>query len=94
MAEKVVIMEIDVYIHKIHLHTTAKFNMTISFQSYHLDTINLAILTIKKGHNSRKNDPKFATIELELEFNKIHLHTTANFNLTFRSHVIIWKPQI
>jgi len=49
---------------------------------------------IRDGYNSGKNCQKIIIIELDLDTPKIHLHTTPNFNLTFRSQVIIQKPKI
>ena len=49
---------------------------------------------LQKGHNSGKYCRKITIIEHELDIHKIHLQTTPSFNLTFRSHVIIRKPNI
>jgi hypothetical protein len=69
---------------------TSDFSLT----SNHPETKNLANLKYKKGQNSGKNCLKFVTIKLDLDIHNIHLYTTHSFNLTFCSHVIIWKPDI
>jgi hypothetical protein len=62
---KIVIIELNLYIPKIHLYTIPSFNPT-SFTSYP-ETKNLVSWKHEKGHNSDKNCRKIVIIELELD---------------------------
>ena len=90
---KIVIIELDLDIHKIHLHTKPNFNLMLRSQIIIWKPKIMQFYSIKRGVTG-KNCRKIVIIKLNLDINKIHLLTTPSFNLIFHSQVIIWKPQI
>ena len=91
---KIVIIELDLDIHKIHLHAIPSFKLTFHSQVIIWKLIRDTRTKYKKGCNSGKICQKIIPIELDLDIHEIHLQTKPTFNLTICSQVIIWKPNI
>jgi hypothetical protein len=85
--KKIIIIKLDLDIHKIHLHTA---HLTSLSQVIIWKQKELQIWITKRGLTLVKIVKK--SLLSTWPTLKIHLHTTPSFNPTLRSQVIIWKP--